>query len=132
LKKYNIGPSLVDADDAEQKVDEFVSEKLFGFCLQTNNKKRFSQGADFSYIFFPWKTTFRGKSRGNSWKNDFSELFCCGKFHFFLTFLGGGGIFCEIFPEIFPGKMYEKSAPGDNPSTASSNASAVKIYKRLE
>jgi hypothetical protein len=75
----------------------------------------FNQGPIFRTFFsvenhFPRKTTFRGKFRGISWKNDFLKLFP-RRIPFFPKFFGGK--FSAKFPPKFsPEKMYEKLAPG--------------------
>jgi hypothetical protein len=65
---------------------------------------------------FVEKMIFQNFSPGNS---IFSQ-------HFF--FLGGGEFSAEFSPQFSPEKMYEKSAPGVNPTIVSYNASAVKSY----
>jgi hypothetical protein len=43
----------------------------------------------------------------------------------------GGKISAEFSPKFSLEKMYEKSAPGANPTIASYNASVVKIYSAV-
>jgi hypothetical protein len=84
----------------------------------------FTPGADFR-TFFPRKVIFSGKFYGICFGNDFSKLFP-------RTIL--------IFPDIFwgkfsaefsPEKMYEKSAPGANPTIMSYNGNVVKFTTQL-
>jgi hypothetical protein len=66
---------------------------------------------------------FRGEFRGIFWKNNFSKHFP-RKIPFFPN------IFWEkIFRAIFPGKMYEKSAPGVNILAALILQIAVQVNK---
>jgi hypothetical protein len=81
-------------------------------CRRNRHQLVCHSWGQFFVHFFPRKITFRGKFRGISWKNAFSKLFP-RKIQFFPNIFWGK-IFRGIFPEIFPGKMYEKSAPGVN------------------